>query len=384
VSEGYGCDGRARRQEKFMSKMIWIGCVTALSASSTLAGCETSGEPTGSKSTTTSGGLEPGEAEDACYSAYEACFDATGDAIACKERYTVCVGSTTTTSDEPPPPAPVGDAVAQCHDGFKLCLDAGEDIEVCRAKLESCLGVVFPEPGSDPSAGVPPAEYCMRYWEECRQAGGDELACKERYNACVGNSYPTPPPEPPPADDPFVMCKLAFEACLGSGEQPEKCEGELNRCIQAAVPPAQPSPESACLRVYDECLVQHGDEVACKERYIGCLDSWSPPAEPGGPGDPGDPGQPGEDPKEQCRQAFEGCLADANTPEACEDKLRYCIEAVPTPTDPGTPDDGYPGGPCRAGLDSCLRFATNDGLVTACKVGFEACLQASPESFGAN
>lgn len=293
-----------------MGNKIWIGCVALVGAWSTLAGCEQNANTT---TATTNAGLEPGQAEEECMAAYEACFADSGDEDACREAFRACVGSVD--EDGRPHhhgPPPADDPVFQCHEAFRTCIETTEDPEACRVTLDECIAAIPPREG-EPRPPRPPE--------------GDG---------------PRPPLDPA-VEEALMACRDAFRACLEAGTEPMACEAEQRACVEAALPerpegegpPPPPSPEdhaARCQHHFDECVAAGEDPEMCQQRLDACL-SWDGDR-PDGDRPPGD--RPGcEPPVGPCQAGFDACRRFAQGEDqlaACEAGLEACRANLPQPT----------------------------------------------------
>ena len=307
-----------------MGKRIWIGCVALVGAWSALTGCEQSGN---TSTATTNAGLEPGQAEEDCYAAYETCFAETGDELACKETFRACVGNV----DEDGRPhhhgqPPADDPAFRCHETFRGCVETSDDPEACRVALDECLRAIAPPPGE---------------------------GCPDRPDRPEGDVPPGPHPGHP-NEEALRACHEAFRACLDAGTDPATCEADLRACAEEARPeppdgseptdPNAPPPDHAarCQHHFDECIAAGEPAEMCQQRLDGCL-AWTPDGD--------------------------GDRPDGDRPEDGD-----------RPHHPGPGE--YPGGACHAGLDACLRFASDEAQVAACNSGFDACREAAPQPTG--
>lgn len=302
-----------------MGKRIWIGCVAVVGAWSTLAGCEQSASTT---TATTTGGLEPGEAEEECRAAYEACFAESGDEDACREAFRACVGNVGEDGrphHQGPPPA--DDPVFQCHDAFRTCIETTDDHEACRVTLDECLAAIPPGQGG-PRPPHPPG--C----EGPRPPDGEG---------------PRPPLDPA-VEEALLACRDAFRACLDAGTEPATCEADVRACIEAALPdrpegeegnpPPPPEDHAArCQEHFDACVAAGEAADVCQQHLDACL-SW------------------------------DGDRPDGDRPEG------------------DRPGCEHPVGPCQAGFDACRRFASDEAQLAACAAGLEACRANLPQPTG--
>jgi len=98
----------------------------------------------------------------------------------------------------------------------------------------------------------------------CRS--GQVLETQREITLC-GTCGPLLSPDGAGAD----KCEGWFGSCLYSAP-PEECEAERKVCLgQLPTDPGCVELDCVCLRVYDECLANTGDQVGCKGKYNDCI-----------------------------------------------------------------------------------------------------------------